>query len=84
MPKKRSKLQQAAVDAAKNMPPLFHKLPEEDFNIRKSKVIWWLIKQPDVLNLIFNLAVSSKAITYDPDSGKWQGVNFEPEEIEDE
>lgn len=80
MPKKRSKLQQAAVDAAKKMPPLFHKLPGEDFDIRKSRTLWWLIKQPEVLNYVWNVIQSSKAIIYDSDIGKWKGVDFENDE----
>lgn len=84
MPKKRSKMQQAAVDAAKNMPPLFHKLPDTEFDIRKARTIWWLVKQPEILKLIWSLVTSAKAITYDPNTGKWQGVSFVPEEIDDE
>ena len=80
MPKKRSKLQQAAVDAAKKMPPLFHKLPDENFDVRKSRTLWWLVKQPEVLNYVWNIIQSSKAIIYDQDIGKWKGVDFENDE----
>lgn len=40
----RSKARQDVVNAAKKMPPLFHKLPNEDFDYRKSRTLWWLVK----------------------------------------
>ena len=51
--------------------------PGEDFDIRKSRTLWWLIKQPEVLNYVWNIIQSSKAIIYDQDIGKWKGVDFE-------
>ena len=84
MPKKRSKMQQAAVDAAKKMPPLYHKNPDAEFDIRKSRTIWWLIKQPEILTYVWNLITSAKVIVYNPDTHKWQGIDFEQEEYEDE
>lgn len=49
----RSKARQDVVNAAKRMPPLFHKLPNEDFDYRKSRTLWWLVKQPEVLKYIW-------------------------------
>lgn len=77
MPKKMSKEKQAVIDAAKKMPPLYHKLPNEEFDFRKSRTLWWLIKQPEVLGFLWNLVTSAKAVTYDPQSQKWSGVDFE-------
>ena len=65
------------------MPPLYHKIPNQDFDIRKSRVIWWLIKQPDVLNGIWNEVKQSGNIKYDSATGKWKGVDFVAEEDED-
>nr|DAO88789.1 MAG TPA: hypothetical protein [Caudoviricetes sp.] len=70
-------------NAARKMPPLYHKIPNQDFDIRKSRVIWWLIKQPDVLNGIWNEVKQSGNIKYDSATGKWQGVDFVAEEDED-
>lgn len=75
--KKRTKGRQAIVDVAKKMPPLYHKLPDEEYDLRKSRVLWWLIKQPEVLEDVWNLVKQSGAIKYNSDTGKWQGVNFE-------
>ena len=68
---------------ARKMPPLFHSLPEEPFDILKSRVLWWLVKQPDVLNFIWNRVKQSGDVVYDPDTGKWVGVDFNPESDED-
>ncbi len=77
---KRNKAEQAIVDIAKNMPPLYHKQPGIEFDIRKSRTLWWLVKQPEVLNHIWNIVKQSGAIKYDPVTGKWQGVDFKGEE----
>ena len=65
---------------ARKMPPLFHSLPGEPFDILKSRVLWWLVKQPDVLNFIWNRVKQSGDVVYDPDTGKWVGVDFSPAE----
>lgn len=79
---KRSKSRQDIIDVAKEMPPLFHKLPGEDFNLIKSRVLWWLVKQPEVLKYIWDIVKQSGAIVYDASSGKWSGINFQVENDE--
>lgn len=65
---------------AKRMPPLYHTLLGEEFDMKKSEVANWLIKQPLALHVLFQLVqnVSSKnhAIEYDRDTGKWQGIDY--------
>lgn len=67
----------------KRMPPLYHKLPDEEYDIRKSRVIWWLMKQPEMLEYIWNRIKQSGAIQYNPETGKWQGVDFREEDGDD-
>lgn len=62
------------------MPPLYHTIPGEKFDIRKSRVIWWLTKQPDILNWLWNNISQSGMVAYNPETGKWQGVDYEPDE----
>lgn len=62
------------------MPPLYHTIPGEKFDIRKSRVIWWLTKQPDILNWLWNNISQSGMVTYNPETGKWQGVDYDPDE----
>lgn len=77
---KRSKARQDIVDVAKRMPPLFHKFPDEEFDIRKARTLWWLVKQPQVLKYIWDIVKQSGAVKYDSSAGKWQGVDFEKED----
>lgn len=77
---RRSRPKQAIVDAAKKMPPLYHTVPGEDFNLRKSRTLWWLVKQPSVLKYIWDIVKQSGAIEYDPDTKKWAGVDFRGED----
>lgn len=80
---KRSKARQDIIDTAKRMPPLFHKLPGEDFDIRKARTLWWLVKQPQVLKYIWDLLKQSGAVEYNSSTGKWQGIEFEGEDEDD-
>lgn len=75
--KKRNKL----LDIAKKMPPLFHKLPNEDFDIHKSEVVKWLISQPEIMQYIFShiekIRGENAYIVYDRKTGKWRGVEHD-------
>lgn len=81
---KRNSSRQTIVKAARKMPPLYHKLPNEKFDIRKARTLWWLTKQPAVLEHIWNIVKQSGAIRYDARTGKWQGVDFELEDMNDD
>ena len=85
MPNKRNGPKQRIVDAAKCMPPLYHKLPGQEYDIHKARTLWWLSKQPEVLTYIWDIVKQSGAIKYDSNTGKWQGVDFVPdkEDIDD-
>lgn len=80
---KRCKAKQDIVDAAKRMPPLYHRLPNEEFDYRKSRTLWWLTKQPEVLKYIWDIVKQSGAVEYDSTVGKWQGIDFESEDDDD-
>lgn len=67
----------------KRMPPLYHKLPDEEYDIRKSRVIWWLTKQPETLEYIWGRIKQSGAVQYNPETRKWQGVDFREEDGDD-
>lgn len=68
------------LNCIKKMPPLSHKVSGEDFDIRKSRVVWWIIKQPDVLQKLFDIAHNRNLIRYDKKTGKWVGVEFEADD----
>lgn len=69
-PKRSKKL----LDSGKFMPPLYHKLPDEEFNIKKSEAVQWLINQPDVLSYVWDRFKQSEDIEYNQETGKWQGI----------
>ena len=65
----------------KTMPPLYHSLPNREFNIADSEVAKWITGQPEVLNaFITKILNTSKTatplVTYDPDTGKWRGADY--------
>lgn len=73
----KNKMNYSFLNPAKNMPALFHKLPNADFEVGKSEVIAWLIDQDEIKQKIFNMAVNHGAIKYDSETKKWRGVNYE-------
>jgi hypothetical protein len=71
--KKRSK----KLNVARNLPPSFHKLPNQDYDVKKSEVIKWLIQRPSILEYIWDNIKQSEDVVYNPDTGKWQGVDYD-------
>lgn len=65
------------IDMAKQMPPLYHKLPGQDFDIKKSCVIRWLLEHKETYDYILRKLQRSGAIKYNSDTNMWQGVDFE-------
>lgn len=65
---------------AKYMPPLRHSVQGQSFDVRKSRVVMWLISQPDILQYIFDKVHDSGAIDYDKETGTWAGVEYGEDE----
>jgi hypothetical protein len=60
---------------ASKMPPLSHYPDQEqDFDIRKSQVVQWLIQQPEVLQSLFNY-YKVRSVKFNPITQKWSGIN---------
>jgi hypothetical protein len=74
---KNTKCKSIKLDSAKCMPPLYHKLPDEDYSSEKSQVIKWLIQQPHICEFVWDKIKQSGDVKYNPDTGKWQGVDYE-------
>lgn len=68
------------LEVGRYMPPLYHKLPEEDYDVRKSHAVKWLIKNPSILEYIWDKFKQSNDIIYDPVTGKWQGADYSKED----
>lgn len=73
----KKKVHNKKMDAIKLMPPLYHKYPGYDYEPQKSEVINWLIKNPNVLEYIWDKFKQSNLVEYNPQTGKWQGVDYE-------
>ena len=65
------------LNIAKRMPELRHSIPGQEFEIQNSEVVQWLIKQPEVLNYVWNNIKNSGAVTYNADTGCWRGIEYE-------
>lgn len=63
------------LDTAKSMPPLYHKLPGENYSTEKSQAIQWLIQQPEIQEFIWDKIKQSGDVFYNSATGKWQGVD---------
>lgn len=60
-----------------NMPPLHHTLPGEKYNHKKSEVFRWISTSPELLIYVFDHAKEAGLISYNPSTGKWQGVDYD-------
>lgn len=65
------------LESVKQMPPLRHAIPGKEFDISESEAAVWISNQPEVMQKIFDTARYHKAIEYDPQTGKWQGVDYD-------
>lgn len=82
--KKNTKLDKFAynknLEVAKKMPPLYHTLPNKEFDIKKSEVVKWLLEQPEIMQFVMDRVSSRKGelslIQYDREAGTWQGVDY--------
>lgn len=65
------------LDVGRRLPPLYHKIPEKEYNVKNSEVIKWLIQRPSILEFIWDQFKQSGDIFYDSNTGKWQGVDYD-------
>lgn len=67
------------LECVKQMPELRHSVSDGEFDITKSEVVQWLIRQPDVLSFLFETVrrkgYAEQLIVYDPGRGTWRGVD---------
>jgi len=62
--------------AARGMPPLRHSVPGQDYDVRQSEVVRWLVQQPDILQIVFESVKDHKEIVFDRDTGTWRGIDY--------
>ncbi len=70
------------LQCVKKMPPLKHNVGNGKFDITKSEVTQWLIRQPEIMQWIFDHANNMQRhgeellIKFNPETGTWQGVDY--------
>jgi len=74
---RRKKVPSKKLDAFKTMPPLFHKLPNEDYDHSRSEISQWLVEQSEILDWIRESAKRWGLIEYDSETQKWNGVDYD-------
>lgn len=74
---RKKKIRDKKLATAANMPPLYHTLPNQKYDFRKSEVLNWLSERPELISYIFDQATNAKEIVYIPETGKWQGIDYE-------
>lgn len=62
---------------ARNLPPSYHKLPGQEYDVRKSEVIDWLIKRPSIREFLWDHIRQSGHVEYDSETGIWTGVDYD-------
>ncbi len=63
--------------AAKYMPPLRKRQPDEEYDIRKDEVLKWVISRPELVNVLVSKLKDWGYIRYDLGTHTWQGVDYE-------
>ena len=66
-----------ASEAIKRMPPKYHRLPGNEFDILKSEVCDFMMKMPEVRQYVFN--TFKNCMEYDPVTHQWHGKNYRPD-----
>jgi hypothetical protein len=52
-----------------------HNRKYPDFDLAESEVIQWIIKQPPVLQMLYDYYRLNKAIVFDPETKTWSGTD---------
>ena len=61
---------------AYDMPPLRKTQPGEKYDCKRDEVLKWISERPGLLAYVFDKLAQGKYIEYDPDTGKWQGADY--------
>lgn len=70
------------LNCLKKMPPLKHKLPNNEFDIMKSEVVDWMVQQPEIRQWLYDKVTDKSGgkkpefIFYNPEQETWQGVDY--------
>lgn len=65
------------LNVGKKMPPSYHRIQGQDFDIKKSEAVAWLIDQLEILNFLWDQFKQSGDLVYDSETGIWTGVDYD-------
>lgn len=65
------------LEAAKAMPPLYRKYPNEEYREYADEVLSWIGRNKSCMQYLFDLLARIGYIKYDRESGMWVGVDYE-------
>ncbi len=77
--RKKANKEKYDMELVRNMPPMHHTQPGQKYAHEKSDVLKWIAMQYEFLNMLFNDMKNCGYVKYDPDTQKWQGVDYENE-----
>lgn len=66
------------LEAAKAMPSLYRKYPNEEYREYADEVLSWIGRNKRCMQYLFDLLARIGYIKYDRESGMWVGVEYEP------
>lgn len=66
-----------AFQAASLMPRGMSHNPDktQPFDIYRSEAVCWIVKQPEILSYLWSKIQSTGAVTFDPTTQTWSGIN---------
>lgn len=62
---------------ANEMPPLYRTKPGQGYAYKNDDVLKWISERPGLLMYVFDKLKDGGYIEYNPDLGKWQGVDYD-------
>lgn len=62
---------------ANEMPPMYRRQPNQIYDHENDEVLKWIAEHPGLLNYMFDKLSTGKHIEYNPDTGIWQGVDYD-------
>lgn len=76
MPKK--KIRSRNLDVLKKMPPVYHTIPGQEYDLNNSELVNWLISQDEIKQWLASYLKSlSDYVKYDSEKGYWVGIDYE-------
>ena len=74
--RKKTGIKATRLNVCSEMPPLYHKLPGQDFCLEKSEVWKWIISNHEVQSFLLDKIAQSGLIEYNNATGKWTGRDY--------